>query len=85
LRGYTEIVSGWFGRPASIEFLPWEEWKGTVSEEDAAATWSHIAHSPNCSIAKARDLLGYQPRFSSPEAVHEAVDWLMTHPAGRAD
>ena len=80
LRGFTEIVAGWFGRRASIEFLPWEEWRGTVSAEDAAATWSHIAHSPNCSIAKARDLLGYRPRFRSPEAVREAVQWLMAHP-----
>ncbi len=74
LRGYAEVVAGWFGQRASLQFLPWEEWKGTVSEEDAAATWSHMAHSPNCSIAKARDLLGYRPRFSSLEAVHEAVD-----------
>ncbi len=77
LRGYTEIAGGWFGREPSIKFMPWEEWKDTVSEEDAEATWSHIAHSPNCSIAKARDLLGYRPRFSSPQAVHEAVDWLL--------
>lgn len=85
LRGYAEIVSGWFGRRASIELMPWDEWRGTVSEEDAAATWNHIAHSPNASIAKARDLLGYQPRFRSPEAVQEAVDWLMTHPGRQAD
>ena len=77
LRGYSETVGGWFGKPASLEFLPWEKWKGTVSEEDAAATWSHIAHSPNCSIAKARELLGYQPRFRSLEAIHDAVEKLI--------
>lgn len=81
LRGYAGAVAGWFGKPASLEFLPWEEWKRTVSPDDAAATWSHIAHSPNYSIAKARHLLGYQPRFSSLEAVQEAVGALI---AGRA-
>jgi len=36
--------------------------------------WDQIAHSPNCSIAKVRRLLGYyQPRYSSLQAVREAV------------
>jgi nucleoside-diphosphate-sugar epimerase len=73
LRGYAERMAAWFGRPARLRFLPWEEWKTTVSERDANATWDHIAHSPNCSIAKARELLGYAPRYSSLEAVQEAV------------
>jgi nucleoside-diphosphate-sugar epimerase len=77
LRGYAEEVAGWFGRNAILRFLPWEEWKQTVSKEDAAATWDHIAHSPNCSIAKARRLLEYHPRYTSLEAVKESVDWLM--------
>jgi nucleoside-diphosphate-sugar epimerase len=77
LRGYAEEVAGWFGRNAILRFLPWEEWKQTVSKEDAAATWDHIAHSPNCSIAKARRLLEYHPHYTSLEAVKESVDWLM--------
>ena len=28
-------------------------------------TWDHLAHSSNCSIAKAQKLLDYQPRYSS--------------------
>jgi nucleoside-diphosphate-sugar epimerase len=77
LRGYAEEAAGWFGRKAVLRFLPWEEWKGTVSSEDAAATWDHIAHSPNCSIAKARRLIDYRPRYTSLEAVKESVDWIM--------
>jgi nucleoside-diphosphate-sugar epimerase len=73
LRGFAEKMAAWFGRPAKLRFLPWEEWKTMVSERDAKATWDHIAHSPNCSIAKARTLLGYAPRYTSLEAVQEAV------------
>lgn len=73
LRGFAERMASWFGRPSHLSFLPWEEWKATVSEKDAKATWDHIAHSPNCSIAKARNLLGYAPRYTSLEAVQEAV------------
>ncbi|WP_273846112.1 NAD-dependent epimerase/dehydratase family protein [Rubrobacter calidifluminis] len=73
LRGYAEAVAGWFGREAHLRFVPFEEWRGGVSEEAAEATWDHIAHSPNCSIEKARRLLGYEPRYTSLEAVREAL------------
>jgi len=77
LRGYAESVARWFGREAKLRYLPWEEWRKTVSDEDADSTWDHIAHSPNCSTAKGQRLLGYQPRYRSLEAVHEAVGWLI--------
>jgi nucleoside-diphosphate-sugar epimerase len=79
LRGYAEAVAGWFGQPARLRFLPWEVWRTTVSAEEAAATWDHIAHSPNCSIAKAQRLLDYHPRYSSLQAIHESVLWLIEH------
>lgn len=77
LRGYAETVAGWFGREANLQYLPWPEWQALHSEAEARATWDHIAHSPNCSIAKAQRLLGYQPRYSSLQAVYEAVQWLI--------
>ncbi len=76
LRGYAERMARWFGREAALSFLPWDEWKKGVSAADAAATWDHIAHSPCCSIEKARRLIGYEPRYGSLEAVCESVDWL---------
>lgn len=77
LRGYAEAVAGWFGQPSRLHYMPWEEWRNTVSRQEADATWDHIAHSPCCSIAKAQQLLGYQPRYSSLEAVRESVGWLI--------
>lgn len=77
LRGYAEAVAAWFGQPAHLKFLPWPEWKETVSPADAAATWDHIAHSPNASISKARRLIDYQPRYTSLNAVFEAVQWMI--------
>ncbi len=79
LRGYAEAVAGWFGQPAHLRYLPWEDWRTTVSEQEAIATWDHIAHSPNCSIAKAQRLLDYRPRYSSLQAVYEALTWLIDH------
>jgi nucleoside-diphosphate-sugar epimerase len=77
LRGYAEAVAAWFGQPARLKFLPWNEWRETVAPKDAAVTWDHIAHSPNCGIAKAERLLDYHPRYTSLEAIREAVTWLI--------
>lgn len=77
LRGYAESMASWFGRKARLRFLPWEEWRKSFPEKDARITCDHIAHSPNCSIEKARSLLGYEPAYGSLDAVREAVSWLM--------
>lgn len=77
LRGYAERMGTWFGRSAQIEYQPWEMWRRGVSEKDANVTWDHIAHSPNCSIVKARNLLGYKPRYTSLEAIRESVEFLV--------
>jgi nucleoside-diphosphate-sugar epimerase len=79
LRGYAEAMYAWFGQPAHLAFAPWEAWRKRVNEQEAAATFDHIAHSPNCSIAKAQRLLGYQPRYSSLQGVQESVRWLTDH------
>ncbi|ARQ09914.1 NAD-dependent epimerase/dehydratase family protein [Rhizobium etli] len=77
LRGYAESMSRWFGRDPKLTFAPFDAWARNQAAEDAEATWEHIARSPNCSIAKARRLLGYGPRYTSLQAVQESVGWLL--------
>jgi nucleoside-diphosphate-sugar epimerase len=76
LRGYAEGMFDVFRRPVQLQFLPYEAWRNTVNEKDARVTLDHISHSPCCSIAKARELLGYAPRYTSLSAVQESVGWL---------
>ena len=71
------MMAAWFGQEAKLTYLPWPEWEARESPEDAAATLVHIACSPNSSIDKGRRLLGYEPRYSSFEAVQDAVRWLV--------
>lgn len=73
LRGFAEGMFAFFGQAPRLEFLPYEEWRHTLTEKNARTTWDHIAHSPNCSIAKARSVLNYEPRYSSLEAVQQSV------------
>ncbi len=83
LRGFAEAVASWFGVPARLTFLPWDRWRETVGPEEASTSWEHVARSPSMSIAKARSLLGYSPRYSSLQAVAEALGWLVAN--GRLD
>ncbi len=77
VRGYAEAVASWFNREPKLEFMAGDEWKAGLSEEDVALTWDHLLHSPNCSIEKAKRLLGYRPRYTSLQAVYEALTWLI--------
>jgi nucleoside-diphosphate-sugar epimerase len=77
LRGFAEAVAAWFGKEPNLLFLPWDQWKRTVSEEDANITWEHVARSPHHSIAKAKRVLDYRPRYTSLQSVREAVEWLV--------
>ncbi len=76
-RGYAEAAASWFGRPANLTFLPWDQWRRTVSEEEAFHCSRHINHSSLCSIEKARRLIGYKPRYTSLAATRESIDWLI--------
>ena len=79
LRGYAQAVAGWFGQEARLTYLPFEAWRETAAPADAEQTLEHIGHSPNASIAKARQHIGYQPRYTSLEAVYESVNWMIAH------
>lgn len=77
LRGFAEGMAAWFGREANLRFAPLEEWKATLPAEFVQGGMDHLRHSTNCSPAKATRLLGYTPRYTSLQAVQEAVRWLI--------
>ena len=51
--------------------------------EHAHATREHVERSIAASIDRAREVLGYQPRYSSLDALYEALQWLVAN--GDAD
>lgn len=77
LRGYAEAMYRWFGHEPHLSYAPYESWKTEQSADNAQATWEHIARSPSHSMAKAKRLLDFAPRWSSLEAVQEAVTALL--------
>jgi nucleoside-diphosphate-sugar epimerase len=52
---------------------------GVLHHVHADATREHIARGIAASIDRARDVLGYRPRFSSLDALRESLRWLVAN------
>jgi len=79
LRGLAGGVAGWFGQDAVIDLVGWADFERRVGEQHAGVTRDHVARSIAATIDRAREILGYQPRYSSLEALHESLRWLVAN------
>jgi nucleoside-diphosphate-sugar epimerase len=82
-RGLAVGVAQWFGREAVLDFVDWAEFIRRAGPEHAEVTREHTVRSITASITRAREVLQYAPRYSSLEALHEALAWLVAN--GQAD
>jgi nucleoside-diphosphate-sugar epimerase len=82
-RGLAAGAAAWFGREAVLDFVGWDEFLRRAGTEQADMTRDHTMRSIAASIARARDVLGYAPRYSSLDALREALAWLVAN--GQAD
>jgi nucleoside-diphosphate-sugar epimerase len=78
LRGYAETAFGWFGKEPRISYKPFDEWILGLGEW-AEGTRGHIIRSSCHSIEKGRRRLGFTPRYTSFEAVHESLRALIAN------
>jgi nucleoside-diphosphate-sugar epimerase len=85
LRGLADGVAGWFGREPRLDFVDDAELERRYGTDHAATTRAHVERSIAASIARARDVLGYSPRYSSLEALKEALRWLVEHGQAEVD
>jgi nucleoside-diphosphate-sugar epimerase len=73
LRGLAAGVAAWFGREPVIELVDWAEFERRVGPDHAEASREHVQRGIAASIARAGDVLGYRPRYSSLDALHESL------------
>ena len=66
-----------------LEFTDWAEFERRVGAGHAETTRQHAVRSIAASVDRAREVLGYVPRYSSLDALHEALAWLVAN--GQAD
>jgi nucleoside-diphosphate-sugar epimerase len=76
-RGLAQAAAEWFDTEADLKPVSWPDFDLTTTPEHAAASREHLQRSHVMSIAKARSVLGYEPRHSSADAVREAVRWMV--------
>jgi nucleoside-diphosphate-sugar epimerase len=82
-RGLAAGVARWFGREPVLDFVGWDEFTRRAGSEHAEVTREHTSRSITASIARAREVLGYAPRYTALDALHEALAWLVAN--GQAD
>jgi nucleoside-diphosphate-sugar epimerase len=82
-RGLAVGVAGWFGRDPVLDFVDWAEFARRAGPEHAEVTREHTFRSITASMARAREVLQYAPRYSSLQALREALAWLVAN--GQAD
>jgi nucleoside-diphosphate-sugar epimerase len=82
-RGLAAGVARWFGREPVLDFVDWAEFARQAGADHAEVTREHTARSITASVARAREVLGYVPRCTSLDALHEALGWLVAN--GQAD
>jgi nucleoside-diphosphate-sugar epimerase len=82
-RGLAAGVARWFGREPVLDFVGWDEFTRRAGPGHAEVTREHTFRSITASIDRAREVLGYAPRYGSLDALHEALAWLVAN--GQAD
>jgi nucleoside-diphosphate-sugar epimerase len=83
LRGLAHGVARWFGRAANLELVEWREFEARVGADHAGTTREHVNRSIAASIDRARAVLGYAPRYTTLQALHEGLRGLVAR--GEAD
>jgi nucleoside-diphosphate-sugar epimerase len=79
LRGLAHAVAGWFGREPVLDLVDWADFESRVGAEHAQVTREHVSRSISASIERTRTVLGYTPRYPTPETLREALDWLVAN------
>jgi nucleoside-diphosphate-sugar epimerase len=79
LRGLAAGVARWFGREPVLDLVGWAEFERRAGAGPAGTTREHTDRSITASIHRAGQVLGYAPRYSSLDALHEALTWLVAH------
>jgi nucleoside-diphosphate-sugar epimerase len=82
-RGLAAGVARWFGREPALDFVGWEEFTRRAGPEHAEVTREHTTRSITASVALARSVLGYEPLYTSLNALRDALSWLVAN--GQAD
>lgn len=66
-----------FGQSPNLEYVPLEKMRDHLSQAAYDGTYLHTIHSSCCSIKKAQNLLGYQPRYTTEQIFQECIEYML--------
>lgn len=78
LLGFANAMYAAFHREASIRFEPMQMFLNALGPEDRAQSDEHLSRSPCASMQKARERLGFVPKFSTMDSILDALDALIS-------
>ena len=71
---FVRIYSEIYEKEIPIERVSWQEYTEKINP-GAGAWWHFYAHMmPD--ISKAKNLLGYKPKYTPEQTVRRAVEWM---------
>ena len=79
VRGYAQIAASWFDQTADLHTISWEQLRASTPDDFYDSSWAHLSRNHYVSIDKARNLIGYAPRYEPESAILESVRWLIEH------
>ena len=75
LKEMSENLFRRYGHEPKIAYVSWSEFENSVSKDDFEATFEHASYSPNCSVEKAKKLLGVRLQYTIDDILNEYMDY----------
>ena len=75
MRGICENLYAYYRQKENIKCLEWSDFEQTVGKKNAMVTLDHAAHSPCCSVEKAKKLLGVDIKYSIMDIFYEYLNF----------
>ncbi len=75
LKEISENLFKRYGHEPKIAYRTWQDFQKAVSKDDFEATFEHASYSPNCSVEKAKKLLGVKIEYTIDEILGEYIDY----------
>lgn len=77
LAGCCTSVAGMFGRDPVMKFVPLADLAEHMPDTAYQVVKTHVEHSPCASIEKARNMLGFEPRYTTTQIYRECIEYML--------
>lgn len=73
LKEYAELLYSHYNKTPNINYVDYNTFLSHLNQEDAIVSHEHIERSPNISMKKAKEILGFHSKYTEYELIIEAI------------